>query len=257
MFINKTILVPVYEEEYDTTALRIWRESMPGYNVVGINCNSIISASGALHCIIKEVSAHRPLWILHYQPEVLDAEDEHVIEAQIKHISGIESAFLFFRIAGSSAYDSLSMINTQDDLWSATLPEYATETQIEYYFKAIAQDGKVITRPLPAPLGYFRVLVEPTETSSIGASQNSMFTMHVYPNPASELTCVPVTVPKPIKGMLAVKDLHGRSMLQVFSGVIPPGESKYFFDAAMLSPGYYLLDLITEDVRIASPFVVR
>ncbi|MGB3081198.1 MAG: agmatine deiminase family protein, partial [Saprospiraceae bacterium] len=38
VFLNKTLLVPTYEEKYDTTALRIYRENLPGYNVVGINC---------------------------------------------------------------------------------------------------------------------------------------------------------------------------------------------------------------------------
>ncbi len=50
---------------YDTTALRIYREAMPGYNIVGINCNSIIYLNGAIHCITKEVGSFNPLFISH------------------------------------------------------------------------------------------------------------------------------------------------------------------------------------------------
>nr|MBA3705142.1 agmatine deiminase family protein [Bacteroidota bacterium] len=53
--INKTIIVPQYYAQYDTTALRIFRDAMPGYNVVGINSNSTISASGSLHCITHSI----------------------------------------------------------------------------------------------------------------------------------------------------------------------------------------------------------
>jgi agmatine deiminase len=60
VFVNKTVLVPTYEEEYDTTGLRILQEQLPGYNVVGINCNNIITSLGALHCITKLVHTPRP-----------------------------------------------------------------------------------------------------------------------------------------------------------------------------------------------------
>ena len=39
-FVNNTILLPTYYTQYDTTAIRIWEEAMPGYNVVGIDCDS-------------------------------------------------------------------------------------------------------------------------------------------------------------------------------------------------------------------------
>jgi agmatine/peptidylarginine deiminase len=41
--INKTVIVPQFYAEYDTTAIRIWEEAMPGYTIVGINSNQTIS----------------------------------------------------------------------------------------------------------------------------------------------------------------------------------------------------------------------
>ena len=53
VFINKKILVPFYREEFDTIAQRIYEEILPGYEVVGIDCDdsndNIIAASGAIH----------------------------------------------------------------------------------------------------------------------------------------------------------------------------------------------------------------
>ena len=65
VFVNKTLLVPVYFPQYDTTSLRILREALPGYKVVGINCNSMIAAGGALHCITKQIGVAAPLLIQH------------------------------------------------------------------------------------------------------------------------------------------------------------------------------------------------
>jgi agmatine deiminase len=67
VFINNTILVPTYREEYDTTAMRIYNETLPGYNIIGIDCDDqpeqIINASGALHCITHSVGVADPLLI--------------------------------------------------------------------------------------------------------------------------------------------------------------------------------------------------
>ena len=37
VFVNNTILIPTYREQYDTIAMRIWGEVCPGYTLVGID----------------------------------------------------------------------------------------------------------------------------------------------------------------------------------------------------------------------------
>ena len=60
VIVNKTILVPTYEEQFDTVGLKIWEEAMPGYKIQGIDCNGIIDLNGAIHCITKEVGVSEP-----------------------------------------------------------------------------------------------------------------------------------------------------------------------------------------------------
>ena len=38
---------------------------MPGYKVVGINMRNVIPASGAIHCITREIAANDPIFIAH------------------------------------------------------------------------------------------------------------------------------------------------------------------------------------------------
>ena len=73
VFLNNTVLVPFYREEYDTIAQRIYEEVLPGYNIVGIDVDNsgtnLISYSGAIHCITHSVGVDDPLLIQHQSLE--------------------------------------------------------------------------------------------------------------------------------------------------------------------------------------------
>ncbi len=181
VFVNKTILVPTYEEKYDTTALRIYRENLPGYNVVGINCNSIISSLGAIHCITKAVGTQNPLLILH--PRLRDSNDEmleYPVVATIKHRDGIASADMFYRLNGETDYQQVPMIliDTVASNWAAIIPPQIAGSEIQYYIHAIANSGKQQVRPIVAPEGYFKFKV-------IGEIANQPPTVHIT-NPLDE-----------------------------------------------------------------------
>jgi agmatine deiminase len=159
IFLNKTILVPTYEERYDTTALRIYRENLPGYNVVGINCNSIIPSLGALHCITKTVGDDDPLLIAH--PRLRDSDDEtaeYPVVAYIKHRSGIAEANMYYRLSSDTLYIPVPMVlvDSASHSWAALIPPHPAGSDIQYYIQAIANNGKNQVRPIVAPEGYFR-----------------------------------------------------------------------------------------------------
>ncbi len=162
IFINKTILVPTYEERFDTTALRIYRENLPGYNVVGINCNNIIGSLGALHCITKTVGVADPLLIAHSRlRDVHDSVSLYPLSAYIRHRSGIKSASVFYRTSADMEYASLDMTlqDTAGNIWIADIPSFIAGAEIQYYIHAEANDGKVQVRPIVAPEGYFKFRV--------------------------------------------------------------------------------------------------
>jgi len=167
VFVNKTLLVPTYQEKYDTTALRIYRENLPGYNVVGINCNSIIGQLGALHCITKLVGTNEPLLINHSR--LRDVEDTiayYPVSAYIRHRDGIKEANLFYRTSTDSSYSETPMmlVDSVANIWASLIPAYPAGTEVQYYISADANDGKHQVRPIVAPEGYFnfKVLGEPT-----------------------------------------------------------------------------------------------
>jgi len=167
IFINKTILVPTYREQYDTTALRIYREALPGYRVVGIDCDessgNIIAQSGALHCIAKCIGVAQPLLIRH-QPldDVTWNGAGHTVTAYLRHRSGIASAQVYWTTDTAAGFThSVAMASIGGNEWSAQIPAQPGGSTIFYYVRAVANSGKVQVRPIVAPEGWWKFKVLP------------------------------------------------------------------------------------------------
>ncbi|OFX17054.1 MAG: hypothetical protein A2033_15750 [Bacteroidetes bacterium GWA2_31_9] len=159
LIINKTVLVPTYYEEYDTTALRIYREAMSGYRVIGIDANAIIPASGTIHCTTHEIGVINPLLISHQNlPDTYETVNPYYAEAKIMHSSGINTAKLYYRTDTTQAYQTVDMteVNALENLWGGFIPAKPANTTIYYYIEANANSGKSQIRPMTAPTGYFK-----------------------------------------------------------------------------------------------------
>ncbi|WP_462171695.1 agmatine deiminase family protein [Pseudoalteromonas xiamenensis] len=55
LIINKTVLVPVYGDEFDGFALGQIQQAYPDRTVIGVNCLPIIHQFGSLHCITMQL----------------------------------------------------------------------------------------------------------------------------------------------------------------------------------------------------------
>jgi agmatine deiminase len=249
VIVNKTVIVPTYREQYDTTALRIIQEVMPGYNVIGIDVDNsganLIGQGGALHCITKEVATDDPLWISHQNhPDTEDQINSYVITAMIRHKSGIENATLYYKTDFSGAYTSVSMNFVSGNNWSANIPAQTAGTRIWYYIHAEAVSGKQQVRPMTAPEGYFTFLVSGESNASIQELE-SYISQAVFPNPTNGLTCIPVENKDAFEGSLILFDQVGKQIQIIHEGKFIPGPRKYFFDAANLPAVLYKLVLTT------------
>lgn len=57
---NKKVFVPVYGFSTDSDILTQYEQLMPEYEIIGFDCNEIITANGAIHCIAMKVPAMLP-----------------------------------------------------------------------------------------------------------------------------------------------------------------------------------------------------
>ncbi len=192
IIINKTVIIPTYEYQYDTTAYRIYREAMPGYKIVGINSNSIIPSLGAIHCIVKEVGIFNPLWISHPKIDgIVTYAGPYEINANIRSASGISGAEVYWTTDTTAGYTPIPMVEVSPDSFVASIPAQTGGTEVFYYINAAANDGRITSKPLTAPAGYYHFEVDasvPVELISFNAAATGD-SVTIEWSTASELNC--------------------------------------------------------------------
>lgn len=259
VFVNKTVLVPSYAQQYDTTALRIWQAALPGYAIKMINCNNIITALGALHCITKEVATRDPLLIVH-QPlaDTYDNSNPYPVDARIQHRSGIGGATLHYRTDTLLPYQAvtMSLTNALTHTWSAAIPAQAAGTKVHYYVEATAVSGKTQVRPMPAPAGYWEFDV--LQFVGVDAGMTLFAQMEpAFPNPSKGLTCIPVSMSADMQGELVLEDMLGRRIATIAAGTFVAGERKFFIDTQTVPAGVYAIVLRTGARQAVQKLIVR
>ncbi|NQU27142.1 MAG: agmatine deiminase family protein [Candidatus Marinimicrobia bacterium] len=61
LLVNKKVFVPTYGFPTDNAILAQYEQILPGYEAIGFDCNTIIPANGAIHCVSMKVPARIPL----------------------------------------------------------------------------------------------------------------------------------------------------------------------------------------------------
>lgn len=242
IFLNKLVLVPTFREEYDTTGLRILRESLPGYKVVGIDCDNtganIISLSGAIHCISKGIGVEDPLLIRHQAlQDTYETVNPYTVEGYIRHRTGITGAELYWTIDTAAGFNATAMTDIGGNNWSANIPAQAAGSTVFYYIHATANSGKQQVRPIVAPDGWWKFNVLDIN-AGVDDGVAPLIT-EVFPNPSASLIMVTLNVPRgPVHVYLA--DATGRTAMELHNGSLP-GDNRVFADISGLGSGAYLV----------------
>jgi agmatine deiminase len=249
LIINKTILLPIYAHTMDSIAIKIWQAQMPGYKIVGINCNQMINASGAIHCITKEIAVNEPIWITYGQlPDIQSntPTTTYPLLAKVKHQPGITEVHLYYKTQVDTLWKILSMISQGNDLYLADIPHQPDGSTVHYYVEAIGSKGKSIQKPITAPTGFYTFQI--LRSVATNEEVNDQADLLIFPNPAKAITCVEI---KDMRGSematLSLYDMKGILVKSIHAGVKERGHQKYFFDARDLHAGTYLVRYITVE----------
>jgi agmatine deiminase len=164
LIVNSKVLVPLWNEAEDDTALIIYQQAMPDYQIVGINCYSMASSGGAIHCITMQAPAAEFIHIKH-EP-LADTEElsaPYRVRAQILTSSGFvtDSTTVRYRTGGGPAFSSvpLSAVVDTPGVYESFIPAQSPGDTVEYYLQCLNTDGVRRNSPwhAPAHLYSFRV----------------------------------------------------------------------------------------------------
>lgn len=247
VFVNKTVILPKYNDPLDAAAQDTFQKYLPGYHIVPVDCISIINSGGAVHCITREIGVNDPLLIQHSALSCQDNSADFVypVSATIQHRGGISSAAVFYTTDLGAPWQTIDMQQVgsgNSHEWQAGIPHQPEGSTVYYYIEAHANDGKFITRPITAPQGYWSFCVY--QSSSVEEKPVLQFE-NIYPNPANAITVIPVVVNRDVPGSIRILDVLGKTVKDVFRGTFSPGKNNYFFDASQLTPGIYFAEVQT------------
>jgi agmatine/peptidylarginine deiminase len=251
VFVNKTYIFPTFYQQYDTTAYRILTQSLPGYKVVGIDCDNgtspIISQSGAIHCITHCVGVNDPLLISHQRLTNKCDTGSYQIKARVMHKSGIASAQVFWTTDTTVAYQTANMTltNASTDEYTANIPFQAAGQTVYYYISASSTSGKTMVRPITAPLGRWTFKINSCAVAQSIKENSVIKAKPVYPNPASGITCIPITSNSTQHVKVNLRNTLGQLVDVVYDGQVDAGEKNVFLFADKYSKGAYMIEIIS------------
>lgn len=263
VFVNKTYIFPTYYQQYDTTAFRILKQNLPGYNVVGIDCDNgtapIISQSGAIHCITHCVGVNDPLLISHQRLSNKCDTGMYNISARIMHKTGITNATVYWTTDTLMGYTPLSMTltNASNNEYSASIPAQQSGKTVYYYMQAQATNGKTMVRPITAPLGRYTFDVAACSVAGVKENTSSLSFKPLYPNPASGITCIPVVSNSTQNIKISLKNILGQLVEVIYEGQINEGEKNFFLFADKYHKGVYLVETTSELSRNVQKIIIK
>ncbi len=257
VFVNKTVLVPVYSWQYDTTAFRILQEHLPGYKLVGIDCDEMIPYGGALHCITRAIGARNPLLIVH-QPlgdTSIGTQGLPVI-AKIQHRDLIDNAQIFYRTNNNQSFTSIPMTNTIDDYWQGIIPQLPVGTKVEYYIKALSFSGKEQVRPITAPDGFWTFRVDAITNVEQKATSSNFTFNKIYPNPSGDKVFIPLELTASLDIEISIFNLKGQKVRLIHQGQLPAGQSLLEIAVNNMSKGTYYIVVETLNEKFTQSLIV-
>jgi hypothetical protein len=209
---------------------------------------------GGLHCVIREIGSNEPIHISHARfYDQSETNTGHNLTATIRSSFPISDAFVCWRSENKSAFKSLPFQLQSDNLYTATIPSHPAGTTIEYYIKAFNSNGKVITKPLTAPDGYWSFKIhqstgvvadDPTTPAQLELGFN-------YPNPFNNSTTIPYSLADDAVVQLRILNSIGQEIKILSQYFQQAGTHKVKWDGTdqvgnSVPSGLYVIEMITS-----------
>jgi agmatine/peptidylarginine deiminase len=189
IILNNKVFVPTFGVSADTTAIRIYQEAMPGYEILGFSGSWL--EDDAIHCRIMGVTDRYMLFVNHiplFDTEICN--QDYLVPVEIKDHSDTgllpESLLVYYRTE-TAPYDTVHLQSTSNpDSFYAYIPAQRPGTVVSYYIKAADYSGRVVTHPpIGAPGAHTFTILGDNEPPQIVSPDSfvlaSYETLYYYP----------------------------------------------------------------------------
>ncbi len=253
--VNKKVLVPTWALPEDTTGLRVYRDALPGYEVVGIDCSAMGGSGGAVHCITIQDPLDRWVHIRHYKlSDTSDTLNSYRVRAQMSFSGTLvpESTIVRYAINSSGSYASVPLTAVVDtaSIYAGYIPPQHWGDTVHYYLLARNSQSIRRTSPVDVPPHRYTFLVKPGVNVAEQSPRDFFFTV-VSPNPTRDKVRFSVSVPAPSPVRIEIYNSLGRCVKAIdgmarHSGTHTLSVSLMDERGAAFPNGVYFYRVITE-----------
>lgn len=166
LILNKKVFVPQMNSSHDNAALQVYRDAMPGYEVIGIMGagSTPWESTDALHCRTHEVPDAQMLHIAHqpYYGQQAWQESFHFTADITAHSAAplyADSLYIRYSI-NSGDWQYLGLSSTGAMHYSASLNQLSSGDNIRYYIHAADSSGRHQDHPIFAALDPHRFVIQ-------------------------------------------------------------------------------------------------
>jgi agmatine deiminase len=252
VILNNRVFVPIMNNVlYDTAALHVYQQALPGYDVQGFTGSW--QSTDALHCRAIGLADRGMLEILHNPllgNQVL--LPQYNITAEIYPYSGIglypDSTLLFYKI-NNGLYNSLMMNNLGNNQFEAIIPGQPTGTVISYYIHAVDSASNIGNHPY---IGRFDPHVFAVGTVGINENGQNPLQLgeitNVSPNPFRNFCTLEFEIRDLVPVSLEIYTIQGQLIKSIIRQTLGPGKHFFSWDGnnhndTKVAPGMYYVRL--------------
>jgi agmatine deiminase len=150
IILNRKVFVPIFNSPYDTVALRVYEEAMPGYEILGFTGSWY--EDDAIHCRIMGVPDREMLYIEHTPLHVVpDTAAAYQVGVRIVDYSnqGLipESLKVYYSTKGQNFLYQYLSASADPDSFYGYIPAQPPGAEVYYFIKAADSSGRIETHP--------------------------------------------------------------------------------------------------------------
>lgn len=256
LILNKKVLVPMGTySTFNEKALALYREAMPGYEVIGIENKTSKGwlNTDALHCRTRGVMDFDMLYIDHRNVLFGEYEwqDSMAVTSKVIAYSGAElkqdSLLVYYSINGGK-YQAIKMKPTANpDEYVAYIKGYKKGSKVSYYVFAADESGRNRQQPIFGE-------VEPHSFTIAGEEnifENDLAEIKLFPNPANDILFVETNE---IVNEISIYSITG---VELRRQTMDYGQQTLNINVDELKSGVYFIKLRSKGKEIVKHFVKK
>jgi len=253
LFVNNKVLVPTWSLAEDSVGIQTYRNALPGYQIVPINCAAMSGSGGAIHCITMQIPKSEYIHIKHkYQTTTSDTLNPFRVRTQIITSSSLipESTYIAYSMNSDSMIFTtpLNAVNDTQGVYAGYIPAWTFGDTIHYYICTKNIQGIKRNSPKSAPLYKHSVRFGSGSSIEEQVSPYTLYAYKAYPNPTFNNINFNINIDKPGKVSIELFNSLGQRIKSLVNDQLGTGVYNYQLNLAdkQLPYGAYFYRIKTE-----------